>query len=211
MPLITGTETEDNLNGTADDDTIDLLGGNDIALGLGGNDVINGGAGNDQIPRRRRRGLHGALRQRHAERRRRQRLPMWGGAGVDTSTAAMARTIAESFYALNATQGAVANLFTQTISNDGFGNAETMTGVESLRPARNSPTLSPATTPSISCSPASATPCSPMAAMTSSGSTAPPRSSMAAHGNDTIGFVGDTNGMLVADDTEDGLADTCSR
>jgi len=45
-----------------------------------------------------------------------------GGAGSDRI----------SFYNLNATHGVVADLRTQTISNDGFGNTETMSSIEGL-------------------------------------------------------------------------------
>ncbi len=54
-----------------------------------------------------------------------------GGAGVDSLDGG-ADYDRISFYALNATQGASADLTTQTIANDGFGNAETMTGIESF-------------------------------------------------------------------------------
>jgi Ca2+-binding RTX toxin-like protein len=54
-----------------------------------------------------------------------------GGAGVDSFDGG-ADYDRISFYALNAMQGASADLTTQTIANDGFGNAETMTGIESF-------------------------------------------------------------------------------
>ena len=56
---------------------------------------------------------------------------MRGGAGVDSFDGG-AGNDRVSFFALTATQGAVASLITQTISNDGYGNAETMISVEGL-------------------------------------------------------------------------------
>jgi Ca2+-binding RTX toxin-like protein len=130
MPLITGTDSGETLTGTNSDDTIDALGGDDIVLGLSGNDVINGGDGNDQL-----RGdggssytgpsgddtLNGGGGNDY----------MNGGAGVDTFNGGDGNDRV-SFFNLAATQGVIANLFTQTIGNDGFGNAETMTSVEQL-------------------------------------------------------------------------------
>ncbi|MFT3729113.1 MAG: calcium-binding protein [Terricaulis sp.] len=130
MPLITGTDDSETLNGTPGDDTIDALGGEDTVLGLAGNDVINGGDGNDVL-----RGdggaaytgpsgndvLNGGAGNDY----------MNGGAGIDTFNGGDGNDRV-SFFSLNATQGAIANLITQTISNDGFGNAETMTSVEQL-------------------------------------------------------------------------------
>src|SRR5689334_11369656 len=104
MPLITGTDDGETLLGTNGDDTIDALGGDDTVLGMAGNDTINGGDGNDQLR---------------------------GDGGVDTFDGGDGNDRV-SFFSLVATQGAIANLITQTISNDGFGNAETMTSVESL-------------------------------------------------------------------------------
>ena len=56
---------------------------------------------------------------------------MNGAAGVDTFDGGEGDDRV-SFFNYSATQGAVANLITQTISNDGFGNVETMTSVEGL-------------------------------------------------------------------------------
>lgn len=129
MSLITGTDDADTLTGTTGDDTIDALGGDDTVLGDLGNDTINGGDGNDVL-----RGdlgstsalggddiLNGGSGQDY----------MNGGAGVDTFNGGDGNDRV-SFFNLAATQGAIANLMTQTISNDGFGNAETMTSVERL-------------------------------------------------------------------------------
>lgn len=72
--------------------------------GPSGDDVISGGAGDDL---------------------------MRGGAGVDSFDGGDGNDRV-SFYSNSATQAVVANLITQTISNDGFGNAETMISVEGL-------------------------------------------------------------------------------
>lgn len=49
MPIINGTNGNDNLVGTLDDDTINALDGDDIVDGGLGNDTIDGGAGNDAV------------------------------------------------------------------------------------------------------------------------------------------------------------------
>ncbi|MGH6950605.1 MAG: calcium-binding protein, partial [Vitreimonas sp.] len=54
-----------------------------------------------------------------------------GGAGVDSFDGGEG-TDRVSFYTYTATQGVVASLITQTISNDGFGNVETMVSIEGL-------------------------------------------------------------------------------
>jgi Ca2+-binding RTX toxin-like protein len=92
---------------------IDGTPGDDVLIGTSADEVINGYAGNDLLR---------------------------GGAGVDSfdggsetgdnSTTGYGDRI--SFYQSGATQGVVADLRTGIISNDGFGNAETMVGIESL-------------------------------------------------------------------------------
>ncbi|HZG10010.1 MAG TPA: calcium-binding protein, partial [Allosphingosinicella sp.] len=107
--------------------------GNDIAYGGGGHDVIEGGAGDDFLV-----GDDGddfliggdgddILR---------------GGTGIDTydggaqssGNSALNPGVGDrvSFFDLRATQGVIADLRTGIISNDGFGNVETMTGIEAL-------------------------------------------------------------------------------
>lgn len=49
MPVINGTNGNDNLLGTVDDDTINALDGDDNIDGGLGNDVIDGGAGSDTV------------------------------------------------------------------------------------------------------------------------------------------------------------------
>jgi Ca2+-binding RTX toxin-like protein len=129
---IDGTGGDDDLGGTADGDRINGGGGDDVLSGLGGDDVLNGedgddallaGPGNDQ--------LNGGAGDDNLR----------GGAGVDSydggaddGIGGFATGFADkvSFFDRTATQGAVADLRTNSISNDGFGNAETMTNIESL-------------------------------------------------------------------------------
>ncbi len=130
MPIIDGTELDDIIDGPDTNDTINGLGGADDIEGRGGADILNGGDGNDFL-----KGdggdaynglsgndtLNGGLGDD----------VLRGGAGVDIFNGGDGIDRA-SFFARAATQGAVANLSTQAVSNDGFGNAETMTSIESL-------------------------------------------------------------------------------
>lgn len=130
MALITGTELPETLTGTNNDDIIDGLGGNDTLEGLGGSDTLNGGEGNDVL-----RGDGGidytgpsgndVLNGGNGN------DVMYGGAGVDTFNGG-AGTDRVSFYSLTATQGVYVNLATQVISNDGYGNVESMTSIENV-------------------------------------------------------------------------------
>ncbi|MBV9932435.1 MAG: hypothetical protein JO013_16035, partial [Alphaproteobacteria bacterium] len=148
-PPINGTEGDDDIQGTVADDTINGLGGDDFVQASAGADVVHGGtgydvlygedgndvlygdaaddilhgdAGNDQ--------LYGGDGDDYLR----------GGAGVDSydggsDTGANPGTLVGdqvSFYERGATQGAVADLRTGIVSNDGFGNVETMTGIETL-------------------------------------------------------------------------------
>lgn len=206
MPLITGTSGDDSLSGTDLADSIDLLEGNDIAQGLGGDDVINGGDGADQL-----RGDGGSA---YTGPSGNDTLNggdgndiMWGGAGVDSFDGGDG-TDRVSFYALNATQGVVVDLFTQTISNDGFGNAETMVSIENLGAGT---AFADSFTGDDGAN----------FIMAGYGDTvlgnggddtiwvdSAPALVDGGAGIDTIGFVGDTNGMLVVDNNGDGLAET---
>ena len=136
--LLYGLDGNDTLSGGAGNDTLfggngaDLLlgdlgennlsvTGNDILYGEGGNDLLRGGRGDDQLY-----GGDGSDLLR-------------GNGGVDyfdggandpfTDTNTGDRV---SFFDQRATQGVVADLRTGIISNDGFGNVETMVGIESL-------------------------------------------------------------------------------
>ncbi len=203
---VDGSEFADNITGDNSDNVINGAGGSDIVLGLGGNDTIDGGAGNDQI-----RGDGGAAYNGPSGN---DTLSggdgndtMWGGAGVDSFDGG-AGADRVSFYALAATQGAVADLILQTISNDGFGNVETMISIENLgagtayadtfigNDANNfmyagfgDTTIGNGGDDIIYMDRA-------------------PAVIDGGLGNDTIGFIGDTTGSLTPDTTGDGLAET---
>jgi Ca2+-binding RTX toxin-like protein len=110
-----GGDGHDIVSGGAGADILYGGAGEDALYGEQGDDMLVGGAGNDF---------------------------MRGGAGVDTydggdhdSTGFLLNNNhgdRVGFADLRATQGAVADLRTGIVSNDGFGNPETMTGVESL-------------------------------------------------------------------------------
>jgi len=111
-----GTAGADSLTGTAFDDVLNGQGGDDMLVGGSGNDQLSGGAGDDDLR---------------------------GGAGVDTFDGGSDDGLENpnsgygdrvDFYERSATQAVTADLRTGAISNDGFGNAETMTGIESLGP-----------------------------------------------------------------------------
>lgn len=101
---VTGTEFDDIIFGDAADNHLIGLGGFDQLRANGGNDILDGGDGDDL---------------------------MRTGSGADTFIGGDGFDRV-SFYNLDATQGVVANLQTQTIANDGFGNAETMSSIEGL-------------------------------------------------------------------------------
>jgi Ca2+-binding RTX toxin-like protein len=118
--IIYGGDGNDSING----DLAELntsVSGNDTIYAGNGNDVIRGGLGNDAMYG----GANNDL--------------MRGGGGVDsfdggTDDGEGFNGIGDrvSFFEQLATQGVVADLRTGVISNDGFGNAETMVGIESL-------------------------------------------------------------------------------
>ena len=105
-PLI-GTDEYDFLRGGSGDDTLFGGGGSDVLYGNEGDDRLIGGDGYDTLS---------------------------GGAGVDSFDGSSEPSSSDrvSFFEQRATQGVVADLRTGIISNDGFGNVETMTGIESL-------------------------------------------------------------------------------
>jgi uncharacterized delta-60 repeat protein len=131
--LINGGIGDDVLNG---DSGYELQPGNDTINGGAGNDVINGNGGDDQL-----RGNDGDDRLIGGD----GNDLMRGGGGVDfydggaddpnsnsfgTGIGPFGDRI--SFYDLAVTAGVIADLRTGIIANDGFGNAETMVGIESL-------------------------------------------------------------------------------
>ena len=141
MANYNGTNGPDVYIGTEGADTIFGNDGNDTLQGRGGDDVIDGGAGNDFLR---------------------------GGSGVDTFIGGIDDGDAPviggdygdriSFVELAATQGVIADLRSGIISNDGFGNQETMTESNRSAAIRPSPIPSTGPTRSMSFSPASGTP-----------------------------------------------------
>jgi Ca2+-binding RTX toxin-like protein len=125
--LLNGDGGDDALIGGNDADVLNGGGGPDFLVGEGGDDALAGGDHDDDL-----RGGPGAD-------------VMQGGAGKDLfHGGAFSGTDGldsfdggpgvdrVSFYSRDATQGASADLASQTIANDGFGNAESMTGIEEL-------------------------------------------------------------------------------
>ena len=109
--LLLGGDGADTIRGNAGNDTLDGEGGEDSVFGNDGDDQINGGGGNDLLR---------------------------GGAGIDSFDGGANDEFnfngygdRVSFFEVTATQGVVADLRTGIISNDGFGNVETMVGIES--------------------------------------------------------------------------------
>jgi len=143
MANIIGTAGNDLIDGTNDDDFIEGLGGDDQLNGLGGNDFLIGGEGDDTLD-----GGTGDDRL-HGDAGNDILIGgdgsdfFRGGAGVDSfdggnedplSTTFGPASFGDriSFFEIAATQGVIADLRTGIISNDGYGNVETMTGIESL-------------------------------------------------------------------------------
>jgi hypothetical protein len=102
---ISGGDGDDELHGEAGDDILQGGAGNDRLYGGDGDDNLRGGAGTDTFDGGADDGLENLV----------------GGFGDKVS-----------FYERTATQAVRADLRAGTISNDGFGNSETMTGIESL-------------------------------------------------------------------------------
>lgn len=141
MATITGTSGDDFLPGTPDNDSISGLAGADNITSGAGNDTIDGGDGEDQI-----RGgdgndlilggpgsdpfmfgeagndtILGGDGDDHLR----------GGSGVDVfdGGAGLDRV---SFFHVDAIHGVFADIRTQTIFDDGYGNVEHMTSIEGL-------------------------------------------------------------------------------
>jgi Ca2+-binding RTX toxin-like protein len=130
--LIEGGDGIDAIGGDSGTDIINAGAGDDSAFGGTGNDALYGGAGDDLL-----RGEDGDDMLSGGD----GDDLLRGGAGVDTfdggtdgggvgSLGLIADRI--SFFESRATQAVVADLRTGVISNDGFGNVETMTGIESF-------------------------------------------------------------------------------
>ncbi len=99
-----GGDGDDFLEGHDGNDRLEGGGGRDHLYADGDDDLLSGGGGNDVL---------------------------MGGSGVDSFDGGADWDVL-SFYEVQATQGVVADLRTGIISNDGYGNAETMSGVEAL-------------------------------------------------------------------------------
>ena len=99
-----GSSFDDMLTGDARANALYGEGGNDVLRGLDGGDLLDGGAGDDLLR---------------------------GGAGIDSYIGGDG-VDRVSFFIVNATQGVVADLRTLTVSNDGFGQSETMSSIEGL-------------------------------------------------------------------------------
>lgn len=117
-----GGAGDDYLEGGDDHDSLDGGDGDDFLRGGAGNDTLLGGAGVEYL-----RGEDGddSLNAGDGD------DILRGGKGVDSFDGGPGADRV-SFYEMNATQGFSANLTTQKIKNDGFGNAESMTSIESL-------------------------------------------------------------------------------
>lgn len=122
MAYYPGTPGNDFYRGTAEDDVMRGLAGSDSLLGSGGNDRLYGDDGNDNL-----RGEDGNDR-------------LFAGAGDDFMRGGRGIDYFDggdgfdriSFVDDAMTQGVIANLMTGRISNDGFGNRETMVAIEHL-------------------------------------------------------------------------------
>jgi Ca2+-binding RTX toxin-like protein len=111
--VIRGEAGNDDIQGGAGDDTIFGGDGSDVIQGGDGNDYIRGEAGDDK--------LVGDAGDDYLR----------GGAGVDVYYGGTGFDRV-SFYNFDALHGVVADLRTQTIYDDGFGNTETMDSIEGL-------------------------------------------------------------------------------
>jgi len=119
---VNGSEGDDVLVGDDNDNVLNGAGGGDFILGGGGNDTLDGGDGDDIV-----RGDAGDD-------------TLSGGAGDDQLRGSAGVDSFDggdgfdriSFFHVDATQAVVASLLTQTVTNDGYGNAETMTSIEAL-------------------------------------------------------------------------------
>lgn len=117
-----GEDGDDNLRGADGDDVLEGGLGADFIQGQNGDDYIVGGDGNDNL-----RGGNGddtILAGAGDDFIR-------GGAGIDIIDGGEGNDRI-SFFELDQTQGVVGDLETQTLSNDGYGNSETLTSVEGL-------------------------------------------------------------------------------
>jgi Ca2+-binding RTX toxin-like protein len=99
-----GSAYADVLSGYGGNDILKGGAGDDMLVGGSGDDDLNGGAGNDVL-------VDGSGTD-----------SLEGGTGID----------GVSFLDFTATQGAIVDLAAGTVSNDGFGNAETLHSIEGI-------------------------------------------------------------------------------
>jgi Ca2+-binding RTX toxin-like protein len=113
----------DNSSNTTDDlaiagtdqaDTIKGSSGDDILIGNAGGDALDGGAGDDWIE---------------------------GGVGVDSISGGTHGTHGDTISFHSATQAAVIDLSTNTITNDGYGNVDTVSGIENIEGSENADSI----------------------------------------------------------------------
>jgi len=137
---VSGSELADNIRGDNNDNVLSGLGGDDTLVGNGGNDILDGGDGDDLIRGDQLTYTGGPFGNDTLIGGGGNDL-MRGSAGVDSYDGGsdsggegIYGGIGDriSFYEVAATSGVVADLRTGIISNDGFGNVETMVGIESL-------------------------------------------------------------------------------
>jgi Ca2+-binding RTX toxin-like protein len=103
--ILHGNGGDDILHGNGGDDSLDGDAGDDDLLGDEGNDVLRGGEGVDSFD---------------------------GGSETSGRSGDGGYGDRVSFFEAKASQGVVGDLRTGIISNDGFGNVETMVSIESL-------------------------------------------------------------------------------
>ena len=127
---VTGSAFADVIVGSSAANALDGGGGDDLIVGLAGDDVLTGGDGNDLLRGDGFNNYTGPSGNDIVSGGSGDDI-MWTSAGVDSYDGGEGFDRV-SFFSFSATQAAVASLVTQTISNDGFGNAETMTSVEAL-------------------------------------------------------------------------------
>jgi Ca2+-binding RTX toxin-like protein len=129
---VNGSDLADTIDGSGGANIINGNGGDDLIRGRGGDDIISGGSGDDAL-----RGNAGNDQLYGGDGNDNLR----GDAGVDyfdgganTEDPNPTGTYGDrvSFFETDATQGVIADLRTGVISNDGYGNTETMVGIESL-------------------------------------------------------------------------------
>jgi serralysin len=108
---IAGTDLDDTF---ANGRAINGGAGDDILMGNAGADELNGGAGDDWIE---------------------------GGSGVDTVAGGANGIQGDTISFHSANHGAIIDLSTSTITNDGYGNAEVVSGIENIEGSEHADSL----------------------------------------------------------------------